>query len=240
MNAQLPIVPTQEAEHFLQAAALDTVSAVAAVMSNPATLAHSAVRLVRAAQRGRFLEQLCTEWAELKADGHIKNDYGTTDQCRAEFADILESLEDANLDQEQLDLLRKLFLAAASEQLTNRTSPLPREYLAIGRALSTAEIELLAQTYRHVAKWSELDATKRHSDAGSWLRLMIDSTGLKHQALIEIHERRLIEKGLLYDRVHGDRSGIATTTQSYRLTDLGFAFCKFLALYDEIAAESQD
>lgn len=235
MNAGPPAIRREEAEGFLQAAALDTVSAVATVMSNPATLAHSAVRLLRAAQRGKFLEQLMTEWAQLKADGRISADYGATDQCRAEFSDILESLEDANFDQEQFDLLRKLFLAAASEQLTNRASPLPREYLAIGRTLSAAEIELLAQTYRYIPEWSKPERDKRSSSAESWLSLMQQRTGLRHAALISIHESRLIEKGLLADRMHGDRSGIRVSIERYRLTDLGFAFCEFLASYDNLS-----
>src|SRR5690349_21592134 len=111
MNEVVP-VPPQEAEGFLQAAALDAVVALATVISEPTKLAHSAVRLIRAYKRKQFMQQLAAEWSELKAEGHIKADYGTTDQCQAELADVLESLEDANFDQEQLNLLRKLFLAA--------------------------------------------------------------------------------------------------------------------------------
>src|SRR5688572_8099069 len=97
MNELVPAPPTpQEAESFLQAAALDTVTALAAVMSDPAKLAHSAVRLIRAYKQKQFLQQLSLEWAELKAEGHIEADYGSTDQSQAGLADMLESLEDAN------------------------------------------------------------------------------------------------------------------------------------------------
>lgn len=237
MNTPEPLVRREEAESFLQAAALDTVSAVATAISNPLALAHSAVRLLRAAQRGKFVTQLNAEWAELKAEGHIAHDYGGTDQCRAGLSDILESLEDANFDEEQLVLLRKLFLAAASEQLTDRRSPLPREYLSIGRTLTTGEIELLAQTHRYISDWQALPVNARPNSADSWLDLMQQRTALAHRTLIEMHERKLIEKGLLADRMWSDGSGIGTTAERYRLTDLGYAFCEFLTSYDKMVNE---
>jgi hypothetical protein len=58
------------------------------------------------------------------------------DQAKSIFADALQSLGDANFDKEQIDLLRRLFLAAASEAVTDRDDVVVREFLAIGLTLS--------------------------------------------------------------------------------------------------------
>lgn len=228
MSESNEVVARKEAQVFLANATLDTVSAVATLIADPSKAVHSTVRLIRAVQTGKFVEQLSREWDTLRADGRIAKDYGATDQCRAIFSDLLESLESDNFDSEQLEMLRRLFLAAASEKLSDRNSPLPREYISIGRSLSAGELEILAQTYRFLPTWREIPVNRRPTDVGAWLEAMQASTRLKFATLVEVHEDGLMSKKLLLPRMHSDRSGIRTTPPNYRLTDLAVGFCEFL------------
>ena len=112
--------------------AFDLLAVAAKVVTSPKETVFSGLRLIRAATAHRFTEQLRAEWAKYVEDGKIKADYARTDQAQAIFADTLESLAETNFDAEQLGLLRRLFLAAASESQTDRDNLLVREYIAIG------------------------------------------------------------------------------------------------------------
>jgi hypothetical protein len=122
--------------------ALDIVAAATQVVTAPKDTLFTGIRLIRSAVAGRFAQQLREEWAKLIEKGKIKEDYGQTSQAQTILADMFESLNDANFDEEQLDLLRRLFLAAASETETDRNNLLVREYVAVGRTLSAGEIRV--------------------------------------------------------------------------------------------------
>ncbi|HTV50401.1 MAG TPA: hypothetical protein VME21_04385 [Steroidobacteraceae bacterium] len=221
-------------------AALDVATLAASLASKPREAVFSGIRVIRAAIAGRFNEQLRAEYETFVTAGKIKPDYAETAQARTIFADTLESLEDANFDEEQLELLRKLFLAAASETTTDRHTPLVREYIGAGRSLATGEIRVLAAYHRYLPEWEELrkqgfrSALYGPQDA---MAVLLTYTGLTHTALIARHERSLVEKGLVrpisLDRAEVDQ-------KLFRLTDFGFAFCEFLKNYDEMkGAESE-
>lgn len=213
--------------------ALDILTVATVVATEPKKALFTGIRLIRSAVAGQFSEQLRTEWDDGVARGKIKPDYAQTDQARTIFADALVSLADANFDAEQLDLLRRLFLAAASETVTDRRSPLVREYLAVGCSLSAGEIDVLAAYYRFLPDW--LASNDTHLGGAGYQTYGVDqaiavvgrSTGLKHTALIDRHERSLIDKGLIRGR--GPMAGAAQVDQKiYRFTDFGLAFCQFI------------
>jgi hypothetical protein len=62
---------------------------------------------------------------------------------------------------EQISLLRRLFLAAASETVTDRDSVTVGEYLAAGLTLSAGEIGVLAAYYRYLPKWRSIPSAVR-------------------------------------------------------------------------------
>jgi hypothetical protein len=216
--------------------AFDVLTVAAKVVTGPKEATFSALRLIRAATEHRFAEQLRAEWSKFVEDGKIKADYGETDQARTIFADTLESLGEANFDAEQMDLLRRLFLAAASETETDRSSPLVREYIAAGLTLSAGEIRVLSAYYHYLPEWD----TDRNASGGNPVHLfsmhdlfnvLQERTGLKHRALIERLDKSLGEKGLV--RSAGPMTGSNAVDQKlFRLTDFGFAFCEFLQSYE--------
>jgi hypothetical protein len=217
--------------------AFDLLAVAAKVVTSPKETVFSGLRLIRAATAHRFTEQLRAEWAKYVEDGKIKADYARTDQAQAIFADTLESLAETNFDAEQLGLLRRLFLAAASESQTDRDNLLVREYIAIGLTLSAAEIRVLSAYYHYLPEWT----TNPGSGGGSvhlftmheLLGMLEERTGLKHRALLERLDKSLGEKDLV--RSVGAMTGSqAVDPKLFRLTDFGFAFCEFLQSYESL------
>jgi hypothetical protein len=238
-GAGLTPVSQTESVHFgLRATdvVLDVLTLAAGIAMKPKETAFSGIRLIRAATAGRFSEQLRQEWTEYVAAGKIKADYADTGQARTIFADTLESLEDANFDDEQLDLLRKLFLAAASETTTDRHNALVRECIKIGLTLDTGEIRVLSAYFRYNPEWREISVGSRVGSSygeNEAMEVLRKHSGLKYAALIQRHEKALIDKGLV--RPLGPGSGYAQIDQKlHRLTDFGFAFCEFLKGYDKL------
>jgi len=101
------------------------------------------------------------------------------------------------------------------------------------RKLSSGEVIVLKTTYEIANKkdWDPNDI-----QAGSWLTQVAYKSGLKYPELIEVHERGLIEKNLLTDRTHSDRSGV-NPGDHYRLTGLGFEICQFIENYDDLSED---
>jgi hypothetical protein len=93
---------------------------------------------------------------------------------------------------------------------------------------------VLAAYYRYLPEWAEL--AKIGNRPGIYginesMAVLQKFTGLSYAALIERHERSLIEKGL----VRQIGAGAAEVDQKlYRLTDFGFAFCEFLKGYEKM------
>jgi hypothetical protein len=214
-------------------AVLQAASVALAIANDPIAAVQGGIRLLRAAQANDFLNQWRDEYARLSGAGRIKADYLETPQAKVLFADTLQALESETLDADQVRLLRKLFMAAATETATDRESLLPREYLALGTELSAGEIRILAITFAYVSEWRAMDDTQKLDQIKSkrWRGIMKERTGLEHVALIQKYDRALIEKGLLAEDPPAETTHIKH--DRYRLTDLGIAFCKYLASADD-------
>lgn len=212
-----------------------TVQSVVAGMSGLASSDRKEVilsvgRVFQALVAGQFLSQFVTEWEEFYRKGRIKDDYASTSQSRACLSELLRYLDSEVPDEKRLDLLKKIFLVAATEEVSDRESHLPQQFMQICRNLSTGEILVLVTTYA-VADQKDYKSSV-HDSAQTWLRLIGDRSGLKHEELVEIHEQSLMEKRLLTKRFHSDRSGVSLG-KHFRLSDLGYELCRFLAHYDK-------
>jgi hypothetical protein len=214
--------------------AIDVLTVAGKVLSNPKDTIFGALRLIRAGKAHRFEEQLRTEWTKLAQDGKIKSDYGQTDQARTIFSDTLESLGQANFDNDQLDLLRRLFLAAAAETETDRDSFLVREYITVGRSLSAGEIRVLAAYYNYLPEWTEnpQSGSVHLFSMHDLINVLQGRTRLKQRALLERLDKSLSEKDLV--RSAGPHGSQTVDTRLFRLTDFGFAFCEFLQSYERL------
>ena len=181
---------------------------------------------------GQFLSLFLKEWKSYRDKWRIKDDYQFTEQNYSCLHEILDFLEKDIPDEIRFNLLKQIFLVAATESVSDRDSILPQQYMKISRKLSTGEILILNATYS-IAKetwWRE----EQHFGAQQWLEVLKEKSGLAYRELVEVHEQELIDKRLLSNRTLPDRSGVSIKPH-FRLTELGFNICEFLQSYEEPA-----
>jgi len=186
--------------------------------------------LLQGLRKGKFLSQFLTEWNQYRAKGRIKEDYPNTEQHYTCIQEILDFLDSDPPEKIRFDILKKIFLVAATEKVTDRNSLLPQQYMKVCRTLSSGEIIVLSTAYK-LSQVSKLEYGKYNS-ADEWLKKIAEESGLIHPELVEIHEEELIKKHLLSTRLCSDKSGIYVNPR-FRLTSLGLDICNYIENYVE-------
>jgi len=183
--------------------------------------------------RGRkFLHDLQEEWERYREKGKVSDDYIQSEQHQECLQEILDFLDQDAPDERRFDALKRIFLFAACENKSTRESVLPQQYMQIVRGLSAGAVLVLFATY-NVARSEEYKARPNPDRSASvWAERISKESGLEFPELVENHEETLIQKRLLTDRVHSDRSGV-TLSPRFRLTGLGWEICQYI---DERAA----
>lgn len=181
---------------------------------------------------GQFLSMFMKEWEAYRKKGKIKDDYQASEQNYICLHELLKFLEDEIPDQIRFDVMKRIFLVAATESASTRDSILPQQYMKICKTLSSAEILILQAT--HAIAKEEWWKGEQHFGAHRWLELITDRSGLAYIELVEVNELELINKRLLSERLHSDRSGVRTNPY-FRLTGLGFQICEFIQAYEALA-----
>ncbi|MEK6559946.1 MAG: hypothetical protein AABZ43_07355 [Planctomycetota bacterium] len=183
--------------------------------------------LLQAVRKGKFLSQFLTEWNQYRAKGRIKEDYPNTEQHYTCIQEILDFLDSDPPEEIRFDILKKIFLVAATEKVSDRKSLLPQQYMKVCRTLSSGEIVVLSTAYK-ISKQEYI----KHNSAAVWLKKIAEESGLVHPELVEIHEEELMKKHLLSPRVHSDKSAI-NVNPHFRLTRLGLDICNYIENYVE-------
>lgn len=222
--------PQRKTSEIIKEAACSVTEGVSGIIaSKRSENILSASHIFQAFLKGRGLDQLCHEWDNLKEKGKIKDDYETTPQHRDCLLELLDFLDNGCPDEARFQTMKKIFLVAATETASDRTSLLPNQFLRLCREMTSGEIIVLQSAY----KLANQDDINGVNGAGIWLRMIADASRLKHTSLVEIHEENLMKKYLLTRRLHSDRSGIVLKPH-FRLTELAYDFCAFITNYDQI------
>ena len=82
--------------------------------------------VLQALRKGRFLNEFRDEWNGYRDKGRIDEGYEDTEQHYACLQELLSFLDNDLADEERFGLLKKILLVAATEEVTDRTSILPR------------------------------------------------------------------------------------------------------------------
>ena len=185
--------------------------------------------LLQRIRSGRFLQTLKDEWNDYQEKGRVKDDYFLTDQHQECFQELLDFLDDDSPDDIRFTVLKKIFLTAATETISDRDSVLPQQYMKVSRSLSSGEILVLSGAYKIVKEGHPFDTGMT---ALTWLQEIAEISGLKHSELVEKYEKELIEKNFLIPRSYSDGSGVRLG-EHFRLTSLAWALCEFLQEFDK-------
>lgn len=227
------IAPQKDAKdttsRLLQETAISLVEGITGVAaSNRSELILSLSYIFQKARGGTFLKVLLKEWGKYREKWRVKDDYLNTEQHQECLQEMLEFLDRGNPDTRRFSILKAIFLGAATESISSRDSILPQQYMSLCKTLSSGEAIVLNATF---ALTERGDAAPPNS-ATDWLDMIAKESGLGSRELVEIHERKLIEKNLLTDRILGDRSGVRNGDR-LRLTPLAVAICMFIKAFDE-------
>ena len=90
----------------------------------------------------------------------------------------------------------------------------------------------LNTTFNHNSIATKGEFDKNSTNPEAWLKDVASASGLVHKELVSVHEPNLIEKGLITERTHSDRSG-SRSTKYYRLTGMGVEICKYIETYEK-------
>ena len=183
--------------------------------------------ILQALRKGKFLSQFLIEWNQYRDEGRIKEDYQNTEQHYTCIQEILDFLDSDPPEESRFNILKKIFLVAATEKVTDRESLLPQQYVKVCRSLSSGGIVVLRTAYK-ISKQEYIN----DSAAAGWLKKIAEESGLVHPELVEIHEEELIKKHLLSPRVYSDKSGV-NVNPHFRLTSLGLDICNYIENYVE-------
>jgi len=178
---------------------------------------------------GQFLSQLTREWKKFQEKGRIKDDYQFTEQHKVCLQEVLDFLDKDSPDEMRFSALKQVFLLAATEEISDRHSILPQQYMKICRTLTSGEILVLNACYQMT---QEEEPSKAREPATRWLDKVAKVSGLEHPALVAFHEDELINKKLLSERLGSER-GKVFLNPYFRLTSLAYDICKYIESYTD-------
>lgn len=212
---------------LLKAAAEESPEILTGLASEVHPLLGTAIKLFHAQSKGSFLRQLAVHLEELRKKGAIKDDYPKSQQARDMMTDLLTYLERENPDSARLDAARKVFLNAATEQLSSREDPLPQQLLQIVMELSAGELLVLSAMSQ--AKGGQAGPNHGISkfSATVWAQNIAEATGLKHADLVLLHDDKLVKRNL--SRPRNKPNDTFQWGVKDRLTELGLEVSRFLA-----------
>jgi hypothetical protein len=199
-------------------------------VSNKEDFILSGSRLFQSAINRNFYHTLKSEWDSYKQKGRIKDDYEGTEQHHACLQEMLDFLDSDLPDRTRFEFMKKIFLVASTEKTLDRDSILPQQYMRICRSLKSGEILVLVGVYKMVKQGSW---NPKNSSAVNWLKDVACISGLEHNDLVSVYEKKLIENVLITPRTLADSSGIETGKYN-RLTPLGYELCRFVEAYDTL------
>ena len=196
------------------------------VASDKKDLLISLGQILQKVRGRRLLHLLNEEWNKYRKKGKIKDDYIQTEQHQECLQEMLDFLDRDVPDHLRFTVLKKIFLAAASEEKLKRDSVLPQQYMRIIRTLNSSEVLVLNANYQ-IAEAKVGDWESKEHSAKNWLTQTAEKSGLVYPELVETCENSLVNKHLLLNRKEGDPNVIHLGA-NYRLTQLGFGICEFV------------
>jgi hypothetical protein len=115
--------------------------------------------------------------------------------------------------------------------MSTRHDPLPQQLMQICRSLSSTDILILSASHKVSGTEFLQEAKSRGTGHGTtqvWIEQVLKHTGLRFPEIVRLREDPLMEKRLLSRHIYPDGSGFALTNH-FRLTELGFHLCNFIA-----------
>lgn len=189
-------------------------------------------RLAQALLKGRIFQQFGVEFKKLRDAGKIPDDFGEKKYGPKTWEELMRIIDEESPDADRLEALKAMFYDVNKVNATDSERIAAYHLWQITKGLSSGEILLLKTAY-------EQRATYKSNNPGyptysNWAICMAGSIGHGVTGLVDIHERNLMEMGLLSKR---DLDHVGIAADNARLTDLGIKVCENIRNYQLVLDE---
>ncbi len=187
-------------------------------------------RIVQPLLKGKLFQQFGSEFKKLRDAGRIPEDFADKKYGFKTWVEFMTIIDEESPDADRLDALKAMFYEVNKLNATDGERVAAYQMWQIAKGLSSGETLLLRVAFYHRATYPD-----SRSDYRYWESLMAESMGHKITGLIGLYEKKLVEMGLLTERLHGDLSGIRAANA--RLTDLAIKVCENIKNYQIVLRE---
>jgi len=167
------------------------------------------------------------EVSEWRKAGRIPEDFSGRAPGYQSWVELLVEIDSNPVDTDRLKAMKAMFLAANQINATDGQSILAYQLFGIAKKLSSGDLLVLNET-RQVHGGPDT--------ARNWLAKVSNTLGHGLTALVELHERVLIDNGLIHPRID---QNMRVNLENGRLTDLGLAFCRNIDQYQRESGPSE-
>ncbi len=203
----------------------------------------SAGHVLQSMIKGRFVETLKHEWDDLREKGRIEANYSETPQQQACLQELLNFIDIDLPDDVRFNTMKQVFLRAATEEESDRDSPLPQQFMIACRELSSGEILVLKAAYE-IAEEGDWKSKYLQIDPNStadihirrWSNAVASHSAMTHWELVAKHAVSLQKQRLLSaSNKTANADVFIATTEHFGLTSFGYALCGFMTSDGPIA-----
>jgi hypothetical protein len=188
----------------------------------------SSGRMVQAMLKGRLFEQWSKEVKKLRETGRIPEDFADKKYGFQTWVELMTIIDEESPDADRLGALKAMFFAVNKIGATDGERIKAYQLWQIAKQLNSGELMLLRTVYLKRSQYaSEVTYPSYVYSYSNWALYMAKAIGHDSQGLIDIHEKRPTELGLLTDR-----DGNRISNQDARLSELGLAFCANIENYE--------
>jgi len=190
-------------------------------------------RLVQAMLKGRLFEQWSKEVKKLQEAGRIPEDFADKKYKYGfqTWADLMRIIDEESPDADRLGALKSMFYAVNKFEATGGERIKAYQLWQIAKQLSSGELLLLRTAYLERSQYvSQATHPSYVNNYSNWASYMAKAIGHNSQGLIDLHEKKLTEIGLLTARTFNQGSRI--DGQNARLSEFGLMFCSNIDTYE--------
>jgi hypothetical protein len=189
----------------------------------------SGPKIATAAITVKALEQFGKELGNWKKNGSIPDDFAGRKPGWSSFVELFAEIDSNPTDEERLDALKAMFLAANRTNATDGERAVAYQLFQVAKRLNSGELFLLRTIY---------GAFLSHSAGGEtvinlqrWAEGIAGKMGHQLSALVLRDERMLVDQGLISPRLNNPPHEAVRADATQRLTDLGIRFCQNIETY---------
>ena len=176
-------------------------------------------KVAMAAITVQALNDLWKQVSEWRKAGRIPEDFSGRKRGYQSWVELLREIDSNPTDSDRLDAVKAMFLAVNRPDANDGSQILAYQLFQISKRLTGGDLLVL--------KAAHGTEGAGHESAQNWLAKVANFQGHGVSALVEQHERVLVENGLLSPRFDQN-----LRVNGARLTDLGQAFCRDLQNYE--------